>query len=104
MNVPSSGGKEFDFFTPVIGAYDKLAIKFGYMKVNDGGPTPHLSPVLLKVLEEAERLPVCSDEEFEIGDDPECEIHDLTSDPMKWYEDRLQLLAASQQRLLEASV
>jgi hypothetical protein len=103
LNVPVGGQTEVHVFSPVIGAYDKLAIAYGY---GDAAPAwtedvPRVSEELEKLLKEAEQFPSCVDEDHHEFGDPQCTPYDLTSEPLRNYEDRLRSIASSQSRLLD---
>jgi len=109
MNIPASWSAPWSeqeeptfFFTPVIGAYDKLAIRYGYMPVEERqfGEVPGRPQELVSLLRQAEAIPVCTDSDKDAKQDPTCIAFDLTSFPLQWYESRLQLLASSQQNML----
>eukprot|EP00929_Paragymnodinium_shiwhaense_P106446 TRINITY_DN7186_c0_g1_i1.p1 TRINITY_DN7186_c0_g1~~TRINITY_DN7186_c0_g1_i1.p1 ORF type:complete len:1005 (+),score=188.63 TRINITY_DN7186_c0_g1_i1:176-3190(+) len=97
MNIPSSGLQGVSVFTPKIGEYDKLAIKYGYSKaptkadVSPFRPPPFLEATLLA----AEKLPFCSDHDYRGGQDPTCEVRDMSADPLEAYKDRFEMLTAS---------
>jgi len=108
MNIPSSGVEKVHLFTPVLGAYDKLAIEYGYKRVNsseelmNGLPIPSKS--LEPLLEAANNLQLCIDGDYSQGRDPLCQAYDLTSEPLRYYEDQVLLLQKLQKTLLEDAV
>jgi len=109
MNIPSAGVEKVHLFSPVVGAYDKLAIRYGYMdlppdvKEVDNG-VPSIPTELKSVLEEANQFQNCVDGDRQQGDDPLCAAYDFTSEPLRYYEDQLKLLQLVQQKLLDRSV
>lgn len=94
INLPKPGGPKVHAFSPVIGGYDKLAIRYGY--------APALE--LPGIVADAELLyPTCYDEE-ELQQDPFCAPYDLGENPVEFIEDELKLLAHLQEGLLNRSV
>eukprot|EP00933_Yihiella_yeosuensis_P041338 TRINITY_DN3572_c0_g1_i1.p1 TRINITY_DN3572_c0_g1~~TRINITY_DN3572_c0_g1_i1.p1 ORF type:complete len:1095 (-),score=220.34 TRINITY_DN3572_c0_g1_i1:120-3404(-) len=102
INLPLDNKAEVHAFSPVIGKYDKLAIRYGYMDATEAA-WPKVAPELLKVLEEAGDLEVCYDED-ESGEDPTCAAYDLGEDPLGYFEHLLQQCATAQRNLLEMVV
>lgn len=105
MNVPAAGvGGQYSnvhLFSPVIGQYDKLAIIYGYM--DETNSTGSSYPSLEAVLEKAEGYQNCLDGDMGSGD-PLCMQHDLSADPVRWYENTLELTKESQKQLLDTAV
>lgn len=100
-----SGGVDSDLSPAVLGEYDKLAIRYGYMSVTPTETVPCTNaPELEEVLQKAESMPVCFDEEWESGLDPLCQAYDLTSEPLTFYKDRMHVLASAQGLLLNNCV
>ena len=103
MNVVSGrpADVEVDYFTPVIGEYDYLAIKYGYMEVEgEESGLPH--PTLVALADH--NLPFASDEDtgaFYPAQDPYVTWWDLTSDPIRYYNDRLDVIAELRPKLLD---
>jgi len=89
-----------DYFTPVIGEYDYLAIKYGYMEVE--GEKPGLPHPTLKAMAEHD-LPFATDDEL-ATQDPYVQKRDMTSDPIRFYDDRLNLVTEVRQTLLNRAV
>jgi len=108
VNLPALGGQGPDvhIFSPVLGAYDKLAIKYGYMAASDAVPGRDSStvPELLAVLNEAEAYPTCYDADRSLGEDPGCAADDLTDDPVRYFEEYMERLVLVQRYLLNSSV
>jgi hypothetical protein len=106
MNVPSTGVDDVYLFSPVIGAFDKLAIEYGYADAPSEASQemPKVPKELQKILREAETYPVCTDGDRQMGQDPTCDTYDFTSDPIRYYEDQLALFAKIQKHLLDAAV
>lgn len=112
VNVPASGVLGVDLFTTTVGEYDKLAIRYGYAEEPPSEehtaiepPSPFRPPAFLEpTLRQAEQMPFCSDGDWEMAEDPLCEVHDLTSSPLDFYEDRLTLIGNSFRKLCDASV
>lgn len=101
INLPRPGGKEVHAFSPVIGAYDKLAIRYGYTPTETG---PIGSRRLEEILVEAEAFETCYDEEDHMGEDPFCAMYDLGNDPVDFFEQQLALLARVQKHMLQQAV
>jgi hypothetical protein len=95
LNLYGVNNKSLDIFSPVIGAYDKLAIRYGYMQGSEAD--------LQKVLTEAEGMPYCTDEDMD-GTDPLCKMHDLGADPLAYRREKLRTNAETKVRLLNMSV
>lgn len=97
MNVPSANVSNVHLFTPIVGAYDRLAIRYGYHEPPAGAAedSPENLAQLGRVLEEAEALPVCTDGNLRGREDPLCAQHDLGGDPVLFYEDQLALVRDS---------
>jgi len=97
VNLPSDAGDEIDTYAPTVGAYDKLAIRYGY--------TEHLDESARRaLLEEIEQLPFCSDEELHLGEDPHCTMYDASSRPLKYYKDMLARIQHWQANALHTSL
>jgi hypothetical protein len=106
MNVPSSGSDKVHFFTPVVGAYDKAAIQYGYTKLDEAlGTNPPTPPHQLdSLLQAAEGFQLCLDEEYHAALDPLCEAYDLSASPLRYYTDQLDRVVGLQKQLLNNSV
>lgn len=92
-----------DFFSPVIGAYDYMAIKYGYTEVPDEKPgMPH--PTLTAIADA--NLPFGTDEDDSTpnGPDPTVSVFDFTSDPARFFLDRLDLVTELRPNLLDRTV
>ncbi|CAE7784814.1 unnamed protein product [Symbiodinium pilosum] len=98
MNLPEPGHdpNSVHIFPPTIGAYDKLAIRFGYTEPSEL-PFETFSK-LDAILEEAKAFDVCYDAD-ESGEDPFCMAEDLSEDPVAFHEQRLKRIAHSQAEL-----
>jgi len=92
-------------FTPVVGAYDKAAIRYGYMAADDKTTmTTKTRPAeLLKVVQEAENFQTCYDGDTQ-GQDPGCMPYDFSGDPLSYFEAKLNLIASRQREVLANSV
>lgn len=94
LNLPKNN-TPVHIFPPTIGAYDQLAIRYGYSEA----PDPASATVLLNDIRgEAEEFDVCYDSDVE-GEDPYCMAEDLGEDPVAFQEDRIERLAAAQKSL-----
>eukprot|EP00403_Amphidinium_massartii_P028103 CAMPEP_0178401484 /NCGR_PEP_ID=MMETSP0689_2-20121128/16325_1 /TAXON_ID=160604 /ORGANISM="Amphidinium massartii, Strain CS-259" /LENGTH=945 /DNA_ID=CAMNT_0020022305 /DNA_START=82 /DNA_END=2919 /DNA_ORIENTATION=+ len=103
MNLPATGYRKVHVFPPKIGGYDKLAIQYGYLPWNGSKPHAQNHEQLQELLQLAEQYQVCLDGDLGKGD-PLCVQFDLSADPLRFYSESLDLLAASQQRILNSSV
>lgn len=109
INIPSTGIENVHLFSPVVGKFDKLAIRYGYMELHKASKEVHNGlPVapkeLLRVLDEANSYLNCLDEDVQLGQDPTCVSYDFTGDPLRYYEDQIQLVRKMQAKMLEISV
>eukprot|EP00448_Togula_jolla_P006480 CAMPEP_0170598826 /NCGR_PEP_ID=MMETSP0224-20130122/16459_1 /TAXON_ID=285029 /ORGANISM="Togula jolla, Strain CCCM 725" /LENGTH=944 /DNA_ID=CAMNT_0010923413 /DNA_START=8 /DNA_END=2842 /DNA_ORIENTATION=- len=97
--------ESLDAFSPVIGAYDKLAIQYGYMDSKDhiNGTFYHTDD-LDAILTQAESMPLCTDEDLNVGGDPYCIMHDMGANPLEYYSRKLEILAEHNVDLLNSSV
>ena len=68
MNLPRTE-RMTHVWSPTIGAYDKLAIRYGYSHF--AGPDATRQRILVEILEEAEAMQSCYDED-NYGEDPSC--------------------------------
>jgi len=96
INMPSKDAPDVHLFSPVLGAYDKLAIQYGYMNANEKD--------MQVVLRDAEAYETCYDNDRILRQDPACAAYDMSSDPIKYQEDQMGRLAEVQQNLLNTSV
>jgi hypothetical protein len=105
LNVVSGRGKDVkvDYFTPTIGEYDFMAIKYGYGAVpGEKAGMPH---ALLTALADQNLLfATDEDDASNLGPDPFVTVFDFTSDPAKFYLDRLDLVAELRPTLLDRAV
>lgn len=104
MNIPQTGElDDVHVFSPVIGAYDKLAIAYGYIVEHEPAPWPAMSMELQSMLDNAS-FETCYDEDADSGEDPTCIPYDLTDDPVAYFEQELDRYALAHRHLLENSV
>jgi hypothetical protein len=92
-----------DYFSPVIGAYDLMAIKYAYSEVpGEADGVPHAQ---LTAIADA-NLPFSTDEDGSgaTGADPFVSTFDFTSDPQRYFNDRLDLVAKLRPTLLNGTV
>lgn len=102
MNLPKNSSHMTHVWSPTIGAYDKLAIRYGY---THAASTDAEAAVILKdILREAESLQSCYDEENNYGEDPSCIDYDLSSDPVAYFDGQVSLFAEVQKNLLDTAV
>jgi len=105
LNIVSgrSPDAEVDYFSPVIGAYDYMAIEFGYKEVEgEKAGVPH--PDLVELANH--NLPFSTDEDDSspLGPDPFVSVFDMTSDPKRYFADRFDLVAELRPQLLNRTV
>ncbi len=105
LNVVSGRGKgvKVDYFSPTIGEYDLMAIKYGYSAVpGEASGMPH---ALLTALADQNLLfATDEDDASNLGPDPFVTVFDFTSDPARFYLDRLDLVAELRPTLLDRAV
>ena len=92
LNVVSGrpAGAEANYITPVIGSYDYLAIKYGYMEVEgEQNGLPH--PALVALADHD--LPFGTDEDEASGQEPYVATYDLSSDPIRYHNNVFDLVA-----------
>ncbi|CAK0802249.1 unnamed protein product [Prorocentrum cordatum] len=108
INLPDNDDPDsVDFFSPVIGEYDKLAIAYGYMPDHVktlAERTGQISLSLNGLLNKAESFEVCLDADSSKGEDPECRPYDFTSDPIRYFEATLNKHRRTHQQLLDTAV
>eukprot|EP00612_Vaucheria_litorea_P008211 CAMPEP_0171476112 /NCGR_PEP_ID=MMETSP0946-20130122/3401_1 /TAXON_ID=109269 /ORGANISM="Vaucheria litorea, Strain CCMP2940" /LENGTH=884 /DNA_ID=CAMNT_0012006321 /DNA_START=315 /DNA_END=2966 /DNA_ORIENTATION=+ len=95
------------FFTPKIGSYDYWAIEYGYVEVS-------ADPIASSMLKQYAELDEIATKAFEFGTDedvvtsegfdPMTSMFDLSSDPLSYFEDQLQLVSELRNGLLDRSV
>ena len=105
LNVVSgrAADAKVDYFTPHIGAYDVMAIKYGYTELPDEAEgMPHEA---LTTLADANLLfATDEDDASPLGPDPYVTVFDFTSDPAAFYLDRLLLVEELRENLLDRAV
>jgi len=98
MNLPGPGVSQVDYFSRVIGTYDKLAIQYGYTDVEavvSNGP-PTIPYELRPLLTAAEGIPFCKDGDANYALDPTCMSYDFSSDPVYAFGVQLANIARAQ--------
>ncbi|KAJ0409748.1 hypothetical protein ATCC90586_001061 [Pythium insidiosum] len=80
-----------DFYQTVIGAYDKAAIAYGYKPLDDEKPG-HMSPKLAALAKAAPLF--LTDEDADLWTNPMSQRFDISSDPIDYANDRLELVKA----------
>ncbi|CAJ1364768.1 unnamed protein product [Effrenium voratum] len=96
MNLPEKQ-KPTHIFPPAIGAYDKLAIRYGYFEP----ATPELGEpghTLAEVLRQAASYATCYDSDQAL-EDPYCMVEDLGEDPVAYHARRIKRLSKVQKTL-----
>eukprot|EP00299_Pterocystis_sp_00344_P001128 c1083_g1_i2.p1 GENE.c1083_g1_i2~~c1083_g1_i2.p1 ORF type:complete len:666 (+),score=167.79 c1083_g1_i2:871-2868(+) len=90
-------------FTPKIGEYDKMAIKYGYLPLQNEN-VYDIHPTLQTILDNA--LPFATDEDHprEDGFDMDVSAWDVSDDPIEWYADRLDLVSNLRESLFNKTV
>lgn len=88
INIAPKGQKQGDYASTTLGPYDYWAIEYAYKPI-EGDEAPELKKI-------AERSPETdlaygTDEDMYLNDDPYVNVYDLTSNPMKYGEDRIAL-------------
>lgn len=115
VNYPTKDAPDVHLFSPVLGEYDKLAIRYGYsvqpeedqLGENNTLTARQQSGIdmdLKTVLLEAENFQTCYDADRILGQDPMCAAYDMTDDPLHAYQDELRRLVEVQKHLLNNSV
>lgn len=105
LNIVSGRGADVkvDYFTPVIGKYDFMAIKYGYQELPDEKPgMPH--ELLTMVADQNLLFATDEDDASPLGPDPFVTVFDFTADPAKYYLDRLDLVKELRPTLMDRSV
>lgn len=102
MNLPKNSSHMTHVWSPTIGAYDKLAIRYGY--THSASTDAEAAVILKEILREAESLQSCYDEENNYGEDPSCIDYDLSSDPVAYFDGQVSLFAEVQKNLLDTAV
>lgn len=105
LNVVSGRATDakVDYFSPTIGAYDVMAIKYGYSELPD--ETQGMPHAKLTALADQNLLfATDEDDASPLGADPYVTVFDFTSDPAAFYLDRLALVAELRENLLDRAV
>jgi hypothetical protein len=108
LNLPQGSARPEDVqvFATNLGAYDKLAIRYGYLSAGlDVWDKPAwVQFQLRKALQDAESIQNCNDEQLSAGGDPTCSSRDFTAQPLDWYSDRMELIREALARVLTVEV
>jgi hypothetical protein len=109
VSLKAGGSQDADYFPRAVGAYDMWAIEYGYMELDglqEGAPEPLLfqHPQLKAIADRAMRFSTDEDVPDETGFDPRSSLFDLGSDPLAFYEDKLDLVQELRATLLDRSV
>jgi len=98
INLPGNGVTEVDYFSTVIGSYDKLAIQYGYTDVKSLSSTgpPKVPDELGPVLTAAEGIGFCKDGDDSYAEDPTCMDYDFSGDPVLAWRENLNSIARAQ--------
>lgn len=103
VNLPRPGDSLTHVWSPTIGEYDKLAIRYGYTHIQS--PLDASTEEILEdVRRRAEGIQTCYDDDLYLGEDPSCLDYDLSADPVHYWDQQLDLYADIQNHLLEMSV
>ncbi|MGH8104375.1 MAG: zinc-dependent metalloprotease [bacterium] len=98
-NIAPPGTKQGEYFQRSVGTYDVWAIQYGYTPVDDAKTPEDEVPALTKIAERTEDplLPYGTDEDtwhwsaIPVAPDPTSNANDLSSDPLAFYQQRIQL-------------
>jgi hypothetical protein len=88
INIAPKGVKQGDFFTSTIGPYDYWAIEYAY-KPLQGNQEEELAKIGSKIAQPGHEYG--TDEDLFLNSDPDINVWDLGSDPMKFGQDRMLL-------------
>mgnify|MGYP002803376676 FL=1 len=102
MNLPKNLSHMTHVWSPTIGAYDKLAIQYGY--THSTSTNAEAAPILEDILRKAESFQACYDDDNYYGEDPSCIDYDLSSDPVGYFDGQLSLFAEVQRNLMDTAV
>jgi len=104
MNLATGSGP-VHHFSPKVGAYDKAAIRYGYMDADDKtAMASRTRPAdLLSVVVEAEGIQTCYDGDAD-AQDPSCMRYDATGTPLRYFEEKLTRVAERQRDVLQNAV
>lgn len=97
VNVAPPGRRQGEYWSSVVGPYDCWAIEYGYKPIPDAETPEEERPILLKIASRAPRpeLAYGTDQDtFGVGFDldPTIVRWDLSSDPMRWAKERIELV------------
>lgn len=90
FNIAPKGKKQGDFATTTIGPYDYWAIEYAYKQI-DGDESAELKKIASRSPDPD--LSYATDEDRYMSDDPLVHAYDLSSDPLKFGEERMSLAA-----------
>ncbi len=90
INIARKGEKQGDYASTTIGPYDYWAIEYAYKPI-DGDETAELKKIAARSPEH--QLAYATDEDMFLGNDPEVNVYDLGSDPLKYAQSRVALAA-----------
>ena len=107
--VPSDREKQGYYYTPVVGGYDRFAIKYGYILASEEreraargeAPMEALAVVTDVRVATDPTLRFCTDDDDSrsAGTNPLCSVYDNSADPIEYFEDRVKLIAQVKQDL-----
>ena len=127
--TPSDRSSQGHYYTPTVGYYDRVAIRYGYLPVPAAEERQHAeagrqTPAAVAALEAAYQdsaarglanvsgadlramLHFCTDDDDsrDSGVDPSCSVYDLSGDVLGYFRDRLSLIADVKGRLWERTI
>jgi hypothetical protein len=93
VNLAPKGVKQGDYFSTTLGPYDYWAIEYAYKPIGGGteGEREKLAEIAKKLTQAGNDF--ATDEDMYASSDPQVNLWDLGSDPMKFGQDRIQLAA-----------
>ena len=90
INIAPKGQKQGDYASTTLGPYDYWAIEYAYKPI-EGDEPAELKQIAGRSSEQD--LAYGTDEDMYLNDDPFVNVYDLTSNPMKYGQDRIALAA-----------
>ncbi|KAG5189409.1 hypothetical protein JKP88DRAFT_271590 [Tribonema minus] len=95
-------GPDHNYFTPVLGSYDMWAIEYGYMDVSQADAVAPAT--MFDQHPDLETFSTDEDRSRNDGIDPFVSVFDLSSDPLAFFADRLDVVAEIRPKLLDRAV
>ncbi|HMF15388.1 MAG TPA: zinc-dependent metalloprotease, partial [Gemmataceae bacterium] len=88
VNIAPKGVKQGDYFSQVLGPYDYWAIEYAYKPIT-GNQDEELGKIAAKIAQPGHEYG--TDEDLYLNSDPDINVWDLGSDPMKFGQERMLL-------------